>query len=200
MRSNPRLFIFALFFCLIMFGISCEYDSIKPDENDQYEELSLDNFRDNIKENLKIQFDEFEIAYTSKGTSSTLRSSDENQIKWIEYDAEYNGHFFIEDSTSSRNIFFSLLKCEIGEDEEIFMLLKFVPSETLDRSKEYSYFALQDFSGTIYTYNLDGEMEYAVGVSEGLVQEITSEVAIKKHQVLQERKRHFLHQIRVTMT
>ncbi|NJN27972.1 MAG: hypothetical protein HC819_19365 [Cyclobacteriaceae bacterium] len=79
----------------------------------------------------------------------------------------------MEDSASSRNIFFTLLEHVTDAGSPVFMLLKFVPSITLDSSKVYSYFNLQDFSGTIYTYNQFAEEEYAIGVTDGRVQDFT---------------------------
>ena len=175
MKGKSNLALAAFYFSLL-FIVSCEENSpepiSEPDEADNRQVFSLEMFDDATRENLSFQYDDFVEVGMRNESSATHRSLDRSKEKWFEYKSRFKGHKLIEDNNSSRNIFFTLLKRVRENEPPVFLLLKFVPSIKLDNSKEYAYFNLQDFSGTIYTYSDQAEEGHVVGVSEGRIQDI----------------------------
>lgn len=161
MKTNPLLFVTYLA-VTILFGLSCESELPEPEIVE--EKFSLKAFDAPIIENLAIDFTDFQ-------TITVKRSSDAEEEIWNEYNATFNGHYFMEDSLGKRIITFTLLENVIDQQNSEFTLLKFVPAMPgQDSIVTYTYFNLQDFSGTIYTYSQDGINEYVIGVTEGMVQ------------------------------
>ena len=128
--------------------------------------FSLDAFDYSIRENPRIDFNDYK--------NVTIQRSPDAEIEhWVEYKTSFLGLYTVSDQYGTRSIFSTLLENVIDENQSEFTLLKFQPSFPLDSAKEYAYFQLNDFSGTIYCYNQMAVMEYIIGVTDGRVQDFS---------------------------
>jgi len=128
--------------------------------------FSLEKFEPHMKENLEIHYDDFQRVFTQK-------SAHDPKEEWIEYKTTYHGYYTTSDEIyGTRPIFFTLLENVISEDSSVFSLLKFLPYNQIENTKDYSYFHLIDFTGTIYGFDETGTLDYFIGVTDGKVMDV----------------------------
>ena len=162
MKQLPKIGI--LTFAISLFIISCSNENVAEIEQTETQQLqnkfTLDNFDDVfVKNYLEIDWDDFK---TNPNSESEL----------ISY--EFNAYFKVK-STIEDYAKYKLLASKDELNDWNFEIVKFSTSKE-NTNNDLSYFSIDNFTGSIYHYNLNGENTLIKVYSKG---KITEEISAK---------------------
>ncbi|WP_452219613.1 hypothetical protein [Lacinutrix salivirga] len=153
---------------ILVFGISifttnCSKEDVDKIELTEIEQLqnnfTLENFDDIfIKNNLIIDWDNFNSKFNSKNELITY---------------EFNSHFKVR-NTIEKYSKYNILASKNDLNEWSFEIIKFSTNKDKINNNNLSYYSTNEFTGTIYHYNLNGENTLIKVYSKGkIIEEIS---------------------------